>query len=814
MTRKISAGLAFLTVMLLTQSAFAQGFIVQKHIGHPIIRPPRPRPIPRPAPARWTIRYHHADIKVRDQIATVSIDQKFENIGAGMIEAQYYFPVPEGSAIKSMTLLVDGKEFKAKLYTAKEARSIYENIVRQKKDPALLEYVGYGLFKTSAFPLMPGKPARIQIVYKTICKRDADIVEVFYPLTSSKFSAKPIEKIRITADIKSSKGEIQAAYSPVHDLDVKRKANNHIIATWKQKNTIPTNDFMMFYSYVGNDVQASMITHQPDSKKDGYFLLMLQPTHLRKMLEANKKLQTKKLADNIGKDIVFVLDISGSMTGKKIKQAKGALKFALSRLGKNDCFNIVVYSDEVKRFYPHLKTATEANKKKALEDLDRIEAGGSTNIEGALKLAMNSFSVAPDTQHPAKTPCYMVFLTDGLPTAGDCSEKGILKACKTANKKKVRLFTFGVGFDVNVRLLDKLTIENRGKSDYVKPNENIERPIARLVTKIQNPVLTNIKISIENVKLSKVYPRQLPDLFKNDQIVIAGRYDARELKNTELLPDGGRPATVVVTGDYMGLTTTFKYTVSIKHNRDRIGFEFVDSIWAIRRVGYLMDQVQVEGKVNKEIVNEIVQISTKYGIITPYTSFLADERNVYRAVDSKRSLERLHFSMKKAKKQAKTGGMAQNSGKMRSELNDAAKPMMKSLNRPGSKGARQWGNSDTTKYLKNDKESIQTVRNFGNMSAYRTGNTWVASNARDLDLQKDKAKIQNIEIYSKRYFELANKANRTERLILSQQLPGENLIIRINKKAYQINSPVPKAKPAKETKKADKSSTKSAPAKK
>ncbi|HUW30709.1 MAG TPA: VIT domain-containing protein, partial [Planctomycetota bacterium] len=151
----------------------------------------------------WAVKYHHVNMIVRDQVAAVTIDQEFLNTGGGMLEVEYLFPVPPGAAIDAMTLVVNGEEFKAKLLPAEEARRIYEGIVRSKKDPALLEYVGFGLYRTKAFPLEPGKPAKVLIHYNHVCPRNVDLVEVMYPLNTEKFSAKPIEDVSVTIDIKA-----------------------------------------------------------------------------------------------------------------------------------------------------------------------------------------------------------------------------------------------------------------------------------------------------------------------------------------------------------------------------------------------------------------------------------------------------------------------------------------------------------------------------------------------------------------------------------------------------------------------------------
>ncbi|MCP4376488.1 MAG: VWA domain-containing protein, partial [bacterium] len=294
----------------------------------------------------WAVKYHHVNVLVRDQVAAVSVDQAFVNTGKGMIEVEYLFPVPPGAAIDSMTLVVDGKEFAAKLLKADEARKIYEDIVRRKKDPALLEYVGFGLYKTRAFPLMPGKPCKVIVTYKSICRKDQDLVEVWYPLNTEKYSARAIDSVRVRVDIKS-KADIGPVYSPTHSLNVKRKAPNHVIGTYEVKKALPTTDFQLFYKSANEKIGASLVTHQGDPKTDGHFMMLVSPNP--------RNARTAVAAKNV----IAVFDHSGSMSDKKIAQAKEALKFVLKNLNPEDNFNVVSYNDSVETFFATMVTANK-----------------------------------------------------------------------------------------------------------------------------------------------------------------------------------------------------------------------------------------------------------------------------------------------------------------------------------------------------------------------------------------------------------------------------------------------------------------------
>ncbi len=242
--------------------ALVVGVIGSQAFGDGMLVPVRPEIRVR---GHWAVKYHHVKMTVRDQVASVTIDQEFVNTGKGMIEVEYLFPVPPGAAIDAMTLVVNGKEFTARLLEADKARKIYEDIVRRKKDPALLEYAGFGLYRTRAFPLEPGKPAKVIVHYNYTCKKDRNLVEVWYPLNTEKFSARPIDDVKVVVDIKS-KADITAVYSPTHDLSVDRKGPRHVIATYHEKKTLPATDFQVFYKAANEDIGATLITHQPEWK--------------------------------------------------------------------------------------------------------------------------------------------------------------------------------------------------------------------------------------------------------------------------------------------------------------------------------------------------------------------------------------------------------------------------------------------------------------------------------------------------------------------------------------------------------------------
>jgi len=709
----------------------------------------------------WAVKYHHVNVLVRDQVAAVSIDQAFINTGRGMIEVEYLFPVPPGAAIDSMTLVVDGKEFTAKLLKADEARKIYEDIVRKKKDPALLEYAGFGLYKTRAFPLMPGKPCKVIVTYKTVCKKDQDLVEVWYPLNTEKYSARAIDSVRVNVDIKS-KTDIGPVYSPTHSLNVKRKAPNHVTAIYEVKKALPTTDFQLFYKAANEKIGASLVTHQTDSKTDGHFMMLVSPNP--------RNASTAVVAKNV----IAVFDHSGSMSDKKIAQAKEALRFVLKNLNSEDRFNVVAYNDSVETFFGKMVDARKEKITVALDMVDRLEATGGTNIHEALQVALKQAG-------GSKRPSYIIFLTDGQPTVGKTEEKDILYETKTANKCGARIFSFGVGYQPNVRLLDKLSLDNSGRSDYVKPTEPIETKVSSLYNKIKNPVMTDLKIKLQGVKIKDMYPRKLGDLFDGDQIVVVGRYNCQ---------GGGRKTTLVVNGVYQGKQRGFEYNVEIRPPGRDMRYVFVEKIWATRRVGYLMDQIQLSGK-SKEVIDELIRLSKKYGIMTPYTSFLADETT---RLHSRADVRRRATAGAMKLAESSDGFEGQNAATMRKQLNSAktvapsSAPVVTDAAGRGRAGggARQYGSSSRDRYEKGEDDYVAGLRQVGNTSLYRRGRLWIASSATKLDPAKDADKIKKVKRFSDEYFKLIRANSVAENQVMASQQDDEQMLIVLRGQAYQI----------------------------
>jgi Ca-activated chloride channel homolog len=725
---------------------------------------------------QWSVKHHFVDMRIRDQVASVTIDQAFVNHGKGDLEVQYMFPIPPGAAIKGMTMVVDGKEFKGELLPADKARKIYEDIVRRKKDPALLEYVGYGLYKTRAFPLQPGKPCKVVINYTQICPKDRDVVEVMYPLNTEKFSARKLDKVRVTVDIKS-KVDLGSVYSPTHSLTItKDKADpaRHVTAVYEAEKVLPQIDFKLLYTQSSEKIGATFLTHQPNPAEDGYFMLLVSPNprHARKTVAP--------------KDIVLVMDHSGSMSGKKIKQAREAVAHVLKNLNPEDRFNVIPFSDAAQPFFESLQPVNKKTMSEAMDRLDRIDATGGTAIHDALMTAVGQLDTPERKKSTNPRPAYVLFLTDGLPTigAGDkTSEKAIVRDMKKANDIGARLFCFGVGYNVNARLLEKLTDENGGRAMYVKEEEPIEGAISSLYNKIRNPVMTDVQVTLMDGAIRQAYPREVGDVFDGDQLVLVGRYELAK-GDKRRRSEEGTLAQLLIKGTYLGEPKGFEYEVMLRKPGRDPRYEFVEQLWATRRVGWLLDQIAHNGE-SKELVDEIVRLSREYGIMTPYTSFLADEGNQVATRDEIRR----RFTATNSGEFAKASGIGGvRNATNRKQLARASRPASSIVAESaptGGKGSAQLGYKGDKSFDDADTERVKGFRQVATNTLYQRGNAWLTPEVSKLSDEKLK-KAEEVERFSDKYFELVRANSVGENQIFASQRKNEELVLKLRGQLYRI----------------------------
>ena len=613
-------------VMLLASavSTFADGFIV---VHDPPWHPPGPRPPlwPGPVPPRpyvfapLEVTYHHVSVKIDGQVATTSVDEEFFNPNPQRLEGTYLFPIPKGAQIDQFTMDIGGKQVQAELLPADKARQIYEGIVRKMRDPALMEYADRDVFKVRIFPIEPNSRKRVTISYTQVLKADNGLVSYVYPLNTEKFSAKPIKNVSVKVELQSDR-PLKSIYSPSHPVEIKRHGADRATVGYEANDVLPNTDFALYFAPEKDELGVNFLAHKTGDD-DGYFMLLASPG-----LGVKEKVMPK--------DIAFVLDTSGSMAGKKLEQAKKALRFCVENLNDNDRFEIIRFSTEVEPLFEKLVTASESNREKANEFIDRLKPIGGTAIDDALQKAL---ALRPGISGQTK-PFVIVFLTDGMPTIGTTDENQIVANVKKANEAHTRIFCFGIGGDVNTHLLDKITEETRAFSQYVLPEEDIEVKVSNFFSKINEPVLANPTIQFTaGVRVTKMYPAPLPDLFRGDQLVLVGRYSGRG------------DSAVVLEGTVNGATRKFTYEVNFPRSDDE--HEFIPRLWATRRVGYLLDEIRLHGE-NGELRDEVTELARKFNIVTPYTAYLIVEDEDRRGVPlAMQSLPQL-YSDKAARREA------------------------------------------------------------------------------------------------------------------------------------------------------------------
>lgn len=697
-------------IFLLKAPAMADGFIIPEI---------KRRIMPIAEVPNFSIKYHRVNIDINDQYAKTKVDQVFKNDTNIMLEGTYFFPIPYEASISNFSMYMGKQKVKGKIYTREEARRIYEEIVRKRKDPALLEYFNDGFFKANVFPIPANGEAETELQYEELTKANNQVYKYVYSLSTEKLSNRPLEEVVVNIKLKTGK-PLKSIYSPTHELKITRINENEATVSYEAKNTRPNTEFVLYYTVSETDVGLNLLTFNDEDENKGYFLMMASP----KFKAGNK--------DVVPKNVIFIMDTSGSMSGEKIEQAKEALKFCIKNLNKTDNFNIVTFSDSVETYKKTLLPANDSNIRKAEKFAEGIEAAGGTNIDEALKTGL---SFTKNTKRPST----FLFLTDGQPTVGEQNTGAILKNLNIYNSKNAKIFVFGVGFDVNTQFLDKIGLQNHGYSEYVRPEEDIESTVSSLFSKINQPVLADISLDFDNVDVSDMYPKELPDLFKGSQLVVMGRYN------------GGNSATVTINGKVAGQKRIMKYPVSFNKSENTL---YLPKLWATRKIGYLLDEIRLKGK-NQELVDEVIKLSKKYGIITEFTSFLVlEDTDVSRPASEFRSEVNAQFDEAQSVNKGSWGiSQSRNSKKLKDQAAQAPNTFL-----------------DKEGKTVNLEKQVQSI---GNKTFYQKKNEWVDSEFKEENIIK-------IKIFSEAYFELSRKVKDLNKYlsagnIVSIKIKGQNI---------------------------------------
>lgn len=561
--------------------AAAQGWIEER----PVSVSPRPTPIGGPV-----IRVQSAvRITMDGRIARIEVEEHFRNAGTAIAEGTYFYPLPGEAVFTGYSLWMGDQELQGEMRNAEQARSIYEEIVRRQRDPALLTYAGHGLIRAQIFPIQPGETRKVVLRYTQVLGREGDALRLRYAIgprageRGRGGDGRPQDLFSMQV-IAPGADAFGTPYSPTHDVTSRRTGGQLVV-------TVPANasgDLDLLIPLRRGLVGTSILTHA-SAGEDGYYMLLLAPPE-------------SSTDGMIPRDLTLVVDISGSMSGTKLEQAKAALAQALGALGVQDRFRVVAFSSGVTEFRSGLTTATRANLASAREFVNGLGAGGGTNIEGALDVALG------EARDPERISL-VVFLTDGLPSVGQ-TQPDKIAAAAGGRVGNTRIFTVGVGTDVNTYLLDMLAREGRGSATYVAPNADVEVAVGTLLGRIRHPALTNLRIVSAPVSLAQMQPAHLPDLFYGEELVVFGRYH------------GTGTGAVVIEGERNGRRERFTARAQFSGRQPDNGF--VAPLWASRKIGELTRTARLEGA-SPALVEEIRQLGLRYGLLTEYTSFLVLE---------------------------------------------------------------------------------------------------------------------------------------------------------------------------------------------
>lgn len=694
------------------------------------------------------LKYVNATVKLREGAGNVTLEETFYNPSHARLEGDYIFALPGEAQVHDFNLYINGQKTQGEILDKNDAAKIYTGIVRRMQDPALLEYMGHSLFKARIFPIEPKNDRKIELSYAQVIPFESDAYRFVMPIKQSGQGS--IEKFYMTINLETQ-SPLGNIYSPSHQIHVVRNGKEKATITVETNNMESDKDFILYYSLDKKELNAMLLTFRPRTDRDGYFMFLAAPS----ISIVNKR--------EIPKDIIFVIDVSGSMQGEKIQQAREALQFCVNSLNKSDRFEIISFSTSVNNFQNSLKNAESDETKNAAYFIDNLRASGGTNINEALRQALQLMK--SDDERPTS----IVFLTDGLPTEGETNIQKILDNLKMEKKDFIRIFSFGVGYDVNTFLLDKLSNDYHGSANYVKPGENIEKEVSTFFAKISSPVLTSPKLAFDSGGVNDVYPLDLPDIFKGQRVTALGRY--RNAGDVE----------VILSGLQNKQSRKFEYTVHFK--RRETDNEFIAKLWANRKISHLMSEIRFKGE-NKELVESVKQLGLEFGIVTPYTSYLVTEQeNELAAVDDairRGAGSAIQVRLNDQKKAREIQAEADEESFGSSTFFDAVMAAPKAASQSSGKSAVMQSRAmKKMKYAEKDKTMIITVQRIADRTFNLRNSIWVESS-----IDADKKIDRTIKFLSDEYFELLEKVSELRRILSL----GEEIIFRWNGKVYKIES--------------------------
>lgn len=540
------------------------------------------RPCWGPAGPVATLERFEADLEVTDGVLRARYILHLTNDGEMLAEGRIVVPVPPGSSVVDLLLAGGPETLEGRLLNADEAMQIYEEIVRRLVDPALLRSLGDDLFEVRAFPVPAGEERTVSFTVTSPLTAVDD--EALIEIPWSRMSPRPLGAV-VTADI-DVPWEVRTILAPGRRISTERAGEGQIALSWESTSEQALADDFRLYLGGGEGILDTRLLSYRERGEDGYFALLFAPT--------------LDVSERVDRDIIFVIDTSGSMDGDKIDQARRAAAYVLDRLGEDDRFAVIAFSRSVRLFGEGMHPASDADE--AGRFIAGLSAAGGTNISGALERAFDLIN--------GERPATVIFLTDGLPTAGIEDPGEILDVARRQAPERTQLFAFGVGYDVDTLLLDGLADEFVGGSYYVTEDEQIDTEVSRLFERISTPILTDVRVDVNGGGVYDLAPAEIRGLFAGSQALLTGRYE----------DSGG--LTVEVRGNTGSGEESFVYELTLPERET--SDPAIAQLWAQRRVADLLTELRLEGP-RESLVKEIVEVATQFGIVTPYTSYLAEE---------------------------------------------------------------------------------------------------------------------------------------------------------------------------------------------
>jgi Ca-activated chloride channel family protein len=540
----------------------------------------------------YGIRYSTTAVTVEDGKARFQTEETIDSPEKG-VQAVALIPLPEGADGSDLRVTLGAPDAKptvladATYLAPKKAQALYEAVAQATKTGKLLGFSGRPAVVVPRVELH-GKQ-QMTVSFGTTVRHTDDANWLTCPMPALCWARSSVERLAINVTLRTRE-PLRSIFSPTHNADIHRKDLHEATASVRADHWSGLDDFRLYWVADKDDLGLRVLAYRPEGKEDGFFMLLGNPTGAA----------TEQVID---KDVVFVLDTSGSMRGEKIEQARSALDYCLDHLNRGDRFNIITFGTDVTTFRDDLVALTPANLTAGREFVENVVANGRTNISGALAKALAG-------KAEAGRPRIMMFLTDGAPTSGELVPDKIIEQVQKADSNGTKIFVMGVGNDVNAHLLDRLAEVTDGSSEYVAPREELDAKIAALYDRLSHPVLSGVKVSFGGLTTQSVLPPKLPVLFKGSEIMMVGRYK-----------DGGKH-TFTISGSLSGKETKYTCDVDLPKKAGATTNEFLAPLWAARQIGYLLQEIRLRGP-NKELIEEVVRLSRQYGIVTEYTDFIA-----------------------------------------------------------------------------------------------------------------------------------------------------------------------------------------------